>query len=55
MFMAGMLDHLDEVDVVFPVPGQAEVVLHISIIREKPACYMCDETDYNVRTFLYKE
>src|SRR5215207_8076839 len=28
-FIAGTFDHLDEVYVVFPVPGKAEVVVHI--------------------------
>ena len=28
MFLACMFNHLDEVDVVFPVPGEAEVVMH---------------------------
>ena len=26
--MAGMLDHLDEVQIVFPIPGKAEVIIH---------------------------
>ena len=28
MFVAGMFDHLDKVDIVFPVPGETEIVLH---------------------------
>ena len=35
MFMAGMLDHLNEIDVIFPVPGQAEIVVHHSIMSEE--------------------
>jgi hypothetical protein len=31
-FVAAMFDHLDEVDVVFPVPGKAEIVMHKIII-----------------------
>jgi hypothetical protein len=32
--MAAPLDHLDEVDIVFPVPGQAEVIVHGGIVKE---------------------
>ena len=34
LLVAGTFDHLDEVDIVFPVPGQAEVIVHGSIIRD---------------------
>jgi hypothetical protein len=31
--MAGSLHKLDEINIIFPVPGQAEVVVHNLIIR----------------------
>ena len=27
-FVTGLFDHLDEVKIIFPVPGQTEVVMH---------------------------
>jgi hypothetical protein len=31
--MTGMLHKLDEVNIIFPVPGQAEIKVHGAIIR----------------------
>ncbi len=37
MFVASMFDHLDEVNIVFPIPGEAEVVVHsFNYKRMKP-------------------
>lgn len=35
VFMAGLFDEADEVNIVFPVPGEAEVGVHEDIVREE--------------------
>jgi hypothetical protein len=35
VFIAGLFDKADKINVVFPVPGQAEVGVHGAIVQEK--------------------
>ncbi|GAB4447310.1 MAG: hypothetical protein OHK0041_06840 [Anaerolineales bacterium] len=32
--MAGLFDETDEVEVIFPVPGEAEVIVHGDIVKD---------------------
>ena len=35
MFATGIFDKMNEVDIVFPVPWEAKVIVHLVIIRDE--------------------
>ena len=62
MFVAGMFNEVDEVNIIFPVPGEAEVEVHVSIVKARPEFVegmraerwkMLQDTGYVLREYLF--